>query len=125
LAWMIPFCSGQNNKHKKGISVLLGLLVLVGMLFMMFGFFFSEYFDLHFAFTIIIALFIIMAFIISLIIIIIREKNSNKQSNEYQNYNSLTTNQNFEKTYKLYCSYCRSLMTSDANFCPYCGNKII
>lgn len=118
---MIPFCSGQDNKHKKGISVLLGLLVLVGMLFMMFGFFFSEYFDLHFAFTIIIALFIIMAFIISLIIIIMREKN--KQSNEYYNY--LTTNQNFEKTYKLYCSYCGSLTTSDAKFCPNCGNKII
>ena len=132
---MIPIISVGDNKKKKGISIILGLLVLAGMLFMMLAFFYSDFQlgSIQIMFTIIIALIIFGVFTIFMIILI-KSKNSRQETITRYSHEHELQSQDYEyqvkpqkdskRSYKMYCPYCGGNTASDAIFCPNCGNKI-
>ncbi len=134
---MIPIISAGDDNKRKGISIILGLLVLVGMLIMMLGFFyFSEHFQLgsiRILLTIIVALIIFGVFTIFMIILL-KSKNARQETITRYSHEHEIQSQDYEyqvksqkdsiRSLETYCPYCGGNTTSDAIFCPNCGNKI-
>jgi len=137
LAWMIPMISAGDDNKRKRISIILGLLILAGIIFMMLGFFYSsEHFQLgsiRILLTIIVALIIFGVFTIFMIILMksknARQKTITRYSHEHeiksQDYEYQVKSQKDSiRSLEMYCPYCGGNTTSDAIFCPNCGNKI-
>ncbi|MGB5910122.1 MAG: zinc ribbon domain-containing protein [Promethearchaeia archaeon] len=134
---MIPIISAGDNKKRRGVSIILALLILAGMLFMMLGFFYSsEHFQLgsiRILFTIIVALIIFGVFTIFMIILI-KSKNTRQETIKTYSYEHEIQSQDYEyqvkpqegskRSREMYCPYCGGNISSDAIFCPNCGNKI-
>lgn len=136
---MIPIISAGDDNKRKGISIMLGLLVLAGMLIMMLGFFYSsEHYNsqlgsIRISFTIIIAL-TICGFFAIFMIVLIKSKNSRQETITRYSHEHELQSQDYEyqakpqkdsiRSLEMYCPYCGGNTTSDAIFCPNCGNKI-
>ena len=137
MAWVIPIISAGDDNKRKRVSIMLGLLVLVGMLIMMLAFFYSsEHFQLgsiRILFTIIVALIIFGVFTIFLIILM-KSKNTRQETIKTYSHEHEIQSQDYEyqvkpqkdskRSHEMYCPYCGSNTSSDAIFCPNCGNRI-
>ncbi|MFW9945307.1 MAG: zinc ribbon domain-containing protein [Candidatus Odinarchaeota archaeon] len=139
MAYIPIISAGKDNNKRKGISIIVGLLVLVGMFIMMLAFFYSsEHYNsklgsIRILLTIIIAL-AICGFFAIFMIVLIKSKNSRQEiitrySHEHelqsQDYDyQVKPQKDSKRSYEMYCPYCGAKTTSDAIFCPNCGNKI-
>jgi len=121
---MIPIISAGDDNKRKGISIILGLLVLVGLLIMMLAFFYSsEYYNsqlgsIRILFTIIIGL-TICGFFTIFMIVLIKSKNSRQETiTRYSHEHELQS-----QIYKYQVKPQKDSKRSYKMYCPYCGAK--